>query len=378
MTPQSPHPSESWLRRFARIIFDDDTMTRVIDPTLADLDHEVVEAGDDPIARRSARLRGYVAFWKLVVLSPFVFADWPGRRQFAQSLTHVSAIVVLLVVTFGAESEWMTRLLVAFVPPILERVYSVADLAPWVWMLIPIAVLLLAALGRRSPFRVAPTAVLMVCGATVAASAAYGAAGFVATFDAVGRTGSASFGILVHAMGALALPSLFALLTTATTMIVIAVSQWRALRVVDSIEAQAARLSGTVVVVMVVSMAAALVAANQWMLFNEELLDLGLAMSNPARSAAAGGGIALAGRSELAIPVMILGFIIAVTMLVAAFAAWRGALTRRPNALLVWSTRLAVVAMLAGCVWHASVIGGQWRTFTTEANAMRASAAPSR
>jgi hypothetical protein len=68
---------------------------------------------------------------------------------------------------------------------------------------------------------------------------------------------------------------------------------------------------------------------------------------------------------------MILGVVMAATILVAAFAAWRGALTRRPNALLAWSTRIALVAMLAGCVWHASVIGGQWRTFTTEASAAR-------
>jgi hypothetical protein len=347
MTLQSHSPApDSWLRRFARVIFDEDTMTRVIDPTLADIDHEVVEAGDDPVARRSARLRGYVAFWKLVVLSPFVFADWPGRRQFAQSLTLIGAIVVLLVVTFGAQSQWMTQLLIDLYPRIEARVMSVADLALYVWLLIPITVAFLAALGRRSPFRVAPTAVLMICGATVAAAAAYGAAGFVATFDAFGRNGSGGFGVLVHAMGALVVPSLLALATTAATMIVMAASQWRTLRVAGAYPESAARSSRSAVIVMVVSMAVSLIAVNQWMLFNEELLDVGLTMSNPARTAAAGGFRVLVG-------------------------AWRGALTRRPNALLAWSTRIALVAMLAGCVWHASVIGGQWRTFTTEASAAR-------
>jgi hypothetical protein len=312
------------------------------------------------------------------VLSPFVFADWPGRRQFAQSLTHVGAIVVLLAITFGAQSDWMMRLLPKIFLELMPRIVSVADVGPYVWLLTPISMILITALGRRSPIRVAPAAVVMICGATVTAAAVYGGAGFVAAFDGVAVRGSAGFSVLESAMGALAAPSLLALVFTAATMILVIVSQWRAQRLAGALPEPAARLSGTAMVLVIASMAASLIAVNQWMLFNEQLLDVGLALSSPARSAAAGGGRVLVGRTELAAPLIILGFIIAVTMLAAAVAAWRGGLTRRPNPLLVWSTRIAVVAMFAGCVWHVTVIDGQWRTFRAEASALRSRPAPSR
>lgn len=362
----SPRGYGTWLRRFARLIFDADTMTRVFDPTLADLEHEVREAGEDAGARRTALLHGYVAFWKLAILSPFVFADWPGRRQFAQSLMLVGAIVVLLVVTFGAESAWMSRLLFAIYERVEGRIRSVADLGPFVWLLTPIAVAILAALGRRSPFRAAPTAVILICGATVTAAVAYGAAGFVAAFAGIGSQGSAGFGVMVSAVDALVIPSLLALGITAPTAILVAASQWRARRVTATNPLPATDVSGMAALVLTASLLVSLVAVNQWLLFNEDLLDVALAMTSPARKLAAGGGAAVAGRSEIAIPLMLLGFVIALTTLAMAFAASRRSAIQRPHSLLVWSTRLAVVATLVGCVWHTSIIGGQWRTFRAE------------
>jgi len=374
MTTQPPHTSGSWLRRFARVIFDDDTMTRVIDPTLADIDHEVREAGDDAVALRSARLRGYVAFWKLVVLSPFVFADWPGRRQFAQSLTHIGAIVILLAVTFGAQSPWMTRLLTGLFglyPQIVEQIISAADLGPYVWLLTPIAVAVLAGLGRRSPFRAAPIAVLMICGATIAAAASYGAAGFLATFGRVGSQGSAGLAAVIPGVDALALLILLALGTAIATTLIVSVSLWRARGVTAPVVGPTNGVSGTAAVVLTLSMTVALVAVNRWLLMNETMIDFALDLTVPGRMAAAGGGRVLAARSEMVFPLMLLGLVIAVTTLATAFAAWRSR-TRQPNPLLTWTTRLAVAALLAVCVWHTSVIHGQWQSFHTQIAALRA------
>jgi hypothetical protein len=371
MTPRPLYSPGSWLRRVAQLIFDEDTMTRVVDPTLADLEHEVHEAGDDAAARRTALIRGYVAFWKLAVLSPFVFADWPGRRQFAQSLTHIGAIVVLLVLTFMGRSAWMMRLLMELYPRVSAPFIFVADLGPFVWLLTPIAVAIFAVLGRRSPFRASPTAVILICSATVAAAASFGAAGFVAVFAEIGRGGSAGLGRVIPAVDALAIPSLLALGITAATTIVVSVSQWRARASTAPNAGPTTAVSGTAAFVLAVSMAVSLVAVNQWLVINEDLLELALTMTNPARAAASGGVAAQLSQLEIAIPLMLLGLVISLTILAAAFAAWRGSRTRRPNYLLVWSTRLAVVAMLAGCVWHASVISGQWRTFRTETTALR-------
>jgi len=288
----------------------------------------------------------------------------------SRNRSHIGAIVVLLVVTFGAQSEWMTRWLAQWYPRIEDRLMSVADLGPYAWLLTPIAVATLAALGGRSPFRIAPLAVVMVCCATVTAATSYGVAGFVGVFSEIGQRGSAGLGHVAPAIDALAVPSLLALGMAAVTAIVVSVSQWRARHVMAPSTGPTTGLSSAATVVLAVSMAASLVAMNQWLLFNEDLLDAALALTNPARMAA-GGGRALLGRTEIAIPLMILGFVIAITTLATAFTAWRGSLTRRPNRLVVWTTRLAVVGMLVGSVWHSSVIAGQWQIFRTQTAAVR-------
>ena len=361
----------TWLTRIARLFFDEDTMNRVVLPTLADLEHEVREAGDDARARRVARIRGYVAFWKLVVLSPFAFADWPGRRQFVQSLTHVVAIAVLLVVTLGAKSEWLWRWLAGWASQIqqmLPTLYSVADLGPYVWLLTPIAVVVLAVLGWRSPFR-APLAIVLVGAATIAAAITYGAIGFLAGFDGIAARGSAGVGAVIPAVDALAIPVLLSLAIAFVAAIAAAISQvlFRERSAPGAAVHSSSPIAG---LVLTLSVAVALFAVNQWLLMNEELLDVALGLTVRR---VPGGGRELAGRSEIAIPLMLFGFVVAATILVAALAAWRGSRASHPNLLLQWTARLAIVAVLAGCAWHANVIGNQWQMFRAGTSSLRAS-----
>jgi hypothetical protein len=51
------------LLAIARLLFDDSVLSRVVYPTIADLQEEVREAGTDPRRRLLARWRGYRAFW---------------------------------------------------------------------------------------------------------------------------------------------------------------------------------------------------------------------------------------------------------------------------------------------------------------------------
>ena len=364
MTPNPRYETGPWLRRFARLFFDPHTLARVVDPTLADLEHEVSKAKDDA-ERRAARIRGYVAFWKLVVLSPFVFGDWPDRRQFARSLIHGSALVVMLVVIFGARSEWMMRMLSDFYPRLQPRLISIADVGVYAWLLAPIAVGFLAVIGRKSPFRVAPSAVIMICGATVTAAAAYGGTGFLAAFDEVGRKGSAGVSVVLSAMDAIVIPSILALGITTLMALAIAVSQWRA-RDLGPIDA-APGLPRASSVLVAVSMVLSVVVVNQWLLMNEDMIDVVLAATNPGVS-----GRSAMGLSEIAIPYMLLGFVIAVAMLVMSFAVWGRSRSRRPGRLLTWTTRLSIVATLVLCVWHGGMIVGEWREFRAGASAMLA------
>jgi hypothetical protein len=290
----------------------------------------------------------------------------------------VVAIVVLLFVTFGAQSDLMMWLLLKLheLDPqsqVYKGIISGASLGPYAWMLAPIAIVILAALGRSSPFRIAPAAVMMVCVATVTAATSYGAAGFLAGFSGIGARGTASIKDVLPAVDALAIPSLLALgMATLTAMIVI-ISLWRARDAVALGSGSATGLFNPASIVLAVSMAVSLVAMNQWLLLNQELFDVALALTRPPVRGPRGGSAAqdLIGRTEIAIQMALLGAVIVLTTLATAFAAWRGSRTPHANALLAWTTRLAVVVMLAGCLWHADAIAGQWQIFRAETAHLR-------
>jgi hypothetical protein len=65
------------LTQLARALFDEPVRSGVIDAAVADLQREVQEA-QGGVRRVHAYVRGYVAFWKLVVLAPFMFPDRPA------------------------------------------------------------------------------------------------------------------------------------------------------------------------------------------------------------------------------------------------------------------------------------------------------------
>ena len=369
MTPRIDRPVPGMrLRALARLFFDDHTMTRVVDPALADMQHEVAHAESDREARL-ARFRGSVAFWKLVVLSPFVFNDWPGRRQSVRSFTLVGALITLVIVAAGAESSWMTRLLSRIYPPLESRVVSVADVGPYVWMLTPALLAMLAVFSRRSPFR-SPATVLLIGGATVVAAAAYGSAGLIKTFSEVGRSGSAGVGVVAGAADSLAFPTLFALGIVFAATIVLAVSHWRAQRDAWADSRLPPGSIGTNVLLPVTSVVVSLFVVDYWLRLNETLLDLMLMLANPVRAAAAGmNAQRLAARSELAVPVVVLGGALAIAMLIAALGAWRTTRATR-NPLLIWTTRVAVIVVLAGCVWHGRAINSRWEAFPADITAL--------
>ena len=77
-TPRSNDPGRLLLR-LARVLFDDAVMATVVRQTIADMRQEHAAA---TTARRRllARLRGYRAFWTLVVVAPIAFWRWPSTH----------------------------------------------------------------------------------------------------------------------------------------------------------------------------------------------------------------------------------------------------------------------------------------------------------
>jgi hypothetical protein len=363
MTREPPPPPGARLRAIARLVFDADTIARVVDPTLADMQHECAEANDPAEARRAA-WRGYLAFWKLVALSPFAFNDWPGRQQAARTILLVGALATLTAVAFSAESEWMTRLLARL--GLQHRISSVADIASSAWLLGTAVVTFMILVVRRSPFRTAPASVLLVAGASVLAAVSHGAARFIATFAAIAEHGSGGIQSVAGVVQSLALPVLLALGMTALMSLAVGVSQWRAARAGHIDTPPAAGRAGVSPIPIAGAVVVSLAVVNHWLRLNESLIAAALDLLLPSRRTPGMSFRDVAGRTEVAMPLVLLGWVLVVAMVVAALAAWRATSSGVRHPLVQWATRFAVVAMLAGCVWHGQVIGGLWLEFHTE------------
>lgn len=95
-----------YLIELARLMFDEPARSTIVDPAIADLQHEVREAGDDGRRRFIARARGCAAFWKIVAVCLVVTPVREIRRSSMTTLTPARTggqlLVVLSLVLFAA------------------------------------------------------------------------------------------------------------------------------------------------------------------------------------------------------------------------------------------------------------------------------------
>lgn len=78
-TPRAQRPGQPGrvLIAVANYVFDEPARSRVALPAVADLQSEVAAAGAHRGRRVVARVRGYVAFWKLVIAAPLILPSSP-------------------------------------------------------------------------------------------------------------------------------------------------------------------------------------------------------------------------------------------------------------------------------------------------------------
>ena len=70
----SPRVPGTTLLKIARRLFNENLLSAVVQPTIADLQREIADAGPDGFKRLRAQWRGYCAFWTLMLVAPF--ASW--------------------------------------------------------------------------------------------------------------------------------------------------------------------------------------------------------------------------------------------------------------------------------------------------------------
>lgn len=93
------HLPGSWLVKLSAKLLDAASVTSLVEPTIADLQHEVARAGRDVWRARSARLHGYSAVARLLFTSS-LFWRTPMRRMITVvSLGWVGAALFYLVMT---------------------------------------------------------------------------------------------------------------------------------------------------------------------------------------------------------------------------------------------------------------------------------------
>ena len=115
------------LLKIARVLVSEHLHSAVVQPTIADFQCEVAEAGLHRDKRRRAQWRGYCAFWTLILVVPFASgiapaghadAFWP--REAVVRLTVGSTLLILLAIFGPLLGVWVAVL--AAVPAVFALV----------------------------------------------------------------------------------------------------------------------------------------------------------------------------------------------------------------------------------------------------------------
>jgi hypothetical protein len=94
-TTSGPRVPGTTLLKIARLFFNENLVSTVVQPTISDLQREIANAGPNGLERVRAHWRGYCAFWAVMVVSPF--ASWSSPAQEAGAIAVPDAIARLAV-----------------------------------------------------------------------------------------------------------------------------------------------------------------------------------------------------------------------------------------------------------------------------------------
>ena len=81
--------------KIARLLFNEQLFSAVVQPTIADLQREIADAGPNVFKRLRAQWRGYYAFWTLTLVAPC--ASWASPAGDAGTVASPDAIARLAV-----------------------------------------------------------------------------------------------------------------------------------------------------------------------------------------------------------------------------------------------------------------------------------------
>jgi hypothetical protein len=115
-SPQGAGTPGATLLKISRLLLNEQLVATLVQPTLADLQRELADAGSSGLARALARYRGYRALWTVVLVAPFVSAPSRAADPGTVRLAHL--------VTFLGTGATMFALLLLAAPAI--RIWAAA------------------------------------------------------------------------------------------------------------------------------------------------------------------------------------------------------------------------------------------------------------
>jgi hypothetical protein len=88
------------LLKIARLLLSAEVVSTIVQPTIADLQREIADAGDSRKGRLRARWRGYRAFWTVALVAPFAASVGPAARAdgaaFPDTIRRVAVTSIVL------------------------------------------------------------------------------------------------------------------------------------------------------------------------------------------------------------------------------------------------------------------------------------------
>jgi hypothetical protein len=105
-TTGGPHVPGTRLLKIARRLLSEHLLSTVVQPTISDLQREIADAGPNGHQRLRAQWRGYCAFWRVMLVAPFVPwspAETVGAVAFPDAIGRlaVGSIVITLLAIAG-------------------------------------------------------------------------------------------------------------------------------------------------------------------------------------------------------------------------------------------------------------------------------------
>jgi hypothetical protein len=354
-----------WLHGIARVLFDDSIVSSVVQPTIADLQQEVQEAGTRG-AILLAHLRGYAAFWSIVLMSPFVFRNWPGRRQHARStalLLLIGTVFLALLAGQQAMREWLGWALDEISDSSMATLAAAATMA---FLAGPIAFTFVAMRLRTAPHPTGVATVLVMFSLLSAtAGAVLGTAAVINTFAPIGSQGSASFAVLGPSVVGAGQSMLYA--SVAMTVCLAVAAAW-SLRRERRMESTLVAMTKTQAIGLSLVLVVAVVAIDQLLRFQHELMYWLIVILGPP---VPGSGLRAAQGSEVGIPLFFLGLAFTLLLLLAGIVIWRSSRGLAPHPIFVWSSRAVAGCALAVSIWHLAAINSNVNTLRDEIEAAR-------